>query len=99
MLVHTVYFYFKESVSEEQIAANIEGARELGKIETVKEMYVGTQADVTIRPVSVTGWKFSITVLLANVPDHDIYQDHPIHLDYIAKYKDLWEKVTVFDAD
>ena len=99
MLVHTVFFYFKEGVSEEELEANKAAALGLGRIETVKQIFVGTQANVAIRPVSVTGWGFALTVIFDNAADHDVYQDHPIHLEFIKGFSHLWEKVRVFDAD
>ena len=99
MLVHTVYFYFKEGVSDADIAANIEGAKALGSVETVHALYVGTQADVKERPVTVRGWGFSMTALFNSIDDQNIYQAHEKHDEYIANFSGLWEKVQVFDAN
>ena len=31
--------------------------------------------------------------------DHDRYQTHPRHLEFVASCKDLWKTVRVFDSE
>ena len=99
MLVHTVFFYLKSTVGEDEKAAFINEVKRLGEIQTVKSIYVGTPADTPIRPVIQRDYSVALTVVLENLQDHDIYQDHKIHHDFIARNNHLWEKVVVFDAD
>ena len=98
MLVHSVYFYFKPEVTEEQIANCRKMAEGLEKIETVKALYVGSPAAVPERPVVVRGYEFSLTVLFESIEDHNAYQVHPTHEEYATVNGPLWEKVRVFDS-
>ena len=100
MLVHTVFFKFTESSTEADVQSCADDARNLlGKIETVKALYVGSPADTEVRPVSVRDFDLSLTVLFENIDDQNVYQDHPLHDEFIANSKENWAKVSVYDAD
>jgi hypothetical protein len=100
MLVHTVLFYFKPEVTEARIEACASDARNLlTKIETVKELYIGSPADTEVRPVSVLDFGLSLTVIFESLADHNSYQAHPLHDEFIANQKEIWDKVAVQDAD
>lgn len=100
MLVHTVFFKFTEASTEAQIQSCADDARNLlSKIETVKALYVGSPADTEVRPVSVRDFHLSLTVLFDNIADQNVYQDHPLHDEFIANNKENWGSVSVYDAD
>ena len=100
MLVHTVLFYFKPETTEAQIEACASDAKNLlTKIETVKELYIGSPANTEIRPVSVRDFELSLTVIFESLADHDVYQAHPLHDQFIANHKEIWDKVAVQNAD
>jgi len=99
MLVHNVYFYFKESATPDQVARCMEAAAGLRRIETVRHLWVGTPAKVPDRPALEKGWAFALTVVFDSVSDHNSYQEHALHLEFVSGFKDLWEKVVVYDAD
>jgi hypothetical protein len=40
-----------------------------------------------------------LTVVLKNLDDHDLYQEDPVHLNFIKECSHLWKKVQIFDAD
>mgnify|MGYP002629775483 CR=1 FL=1 len=99
MLVHTVFFYLKPEVSEEEKAAFMKRVEKLGEIETVVALYVGTPAETPPRPVIKTDYSVSLTAVFDHIADQNIYQDHPIHLEFVDNNKDLWTTVAVYDAD
>ena len=100
MLVHTVFFNFTETSSEADIQSCADDARSLlGKIETVKALYIGSPADTEVRPVSVRDFDLCLTVIFNSIADHDGYQVHSLHDDFIANNKNNWAKVRVYDAD
>ena len=41
----------------------------------------------------------AITVVLKDMAAHDDYQADPIHLEFIEKCKEMWERVVIYDAD
>jgi hypothetical protein len=51
------------------------------------------------RPVIEDSYDYAITVVLKDMEAHDHYQVDPIHLDFIDKCKDFWERVVIYDAD
>ncbi len=99
MLVHTVYFYLKDEVTESQAAAFAEDVKTLGGIETVKHIWVGTPAATPERPVIDNSYGVGLTTVFDSLADHDVYQVHELHLSFIARNKDLWAKVQIYDAD
>ena len=56
-------------------------------------------ADTEARPVSVRDFDLCLTVIFDSIADHDVYQVHTLHDDFIANNKDNWAKVRVHDAD
>jgi len=99
MLVHTVYFYLKPDVSEEGTAAFIKQVEGLGAIETIDAMHVGTPAATPVRPVVKNDYSVAVTVVFKTMADHDVYQDHQVHSDFIENNKHLWDTVVIYDAD
>lgn len=99
MLVHTVYFYLKSDLTAAQRETFRQEVAKLGTIPHVKAFYLGTPAAVTARPVVDLSFSFAITCLFENVAAHDVYQSHPDHLAFIARCKDLWSRVQVYDAE
>lgn len=99
MLVHSVYFYLKEGVSHlerTELRKSIEG---LEKIETVHGFYLGTPAATPDRPIIDKGYAFAMTILFRTLEDHNTYQVHPIHQEFVQANGRLWEKVVIYDAD
>ena len=99
MLVHSVFFYLKPDVSEEQTAAFMKQVEGLGSIETVQSLHVGSPAATPKRPVIQSDYSVGLTVLFKSLVDHDVYQVHQVHNDFIANNSHLWDKVVIFDAD
>jgi len=98
MLVHSVFFWLKPELGDEERAAFREGLESLRGIETVTDLYIGSPAD-THRPVIERTYTFGLTVLLAGMPEHDAYQVHPLHQAFLARFGDCWERVLIYDAD
>ena len=99
MLVHTVYFWLKDDMTEEEVAAFQQGLESLEGIESADAVYVGTPSDTPQRPVVDNSFSFALTVLLKDMPAHDAYQAHKLHQSFLAKFASNWNKVTIYDAD
>jgi hypothetical protein len=39
----------------------------------------------------------ALAVHFADAAGHDVYQKHPLHLEFIERNKSCWERVRVFD--
>ncbi len=99
MLVHSVYFFLKETVSDSEIIEFGKSVEALADIETVHGFYLGTPAATPDRPIIEKGYAFAMTILFQTMEDHNIYQEHPLHQAFIRNNKRLWEKVVIYDAD
>ena len=99
MLVHTVIFWLKEGLSEDQRNIFIKEVNTLGGISSVDSFLLGTPAATPKRPVVEDSYDFAITVVLKDMVAHDEYQADPIHLEFIDNCKEMWERVVIYDAD
>lgn len=50
------------------------------------------------RPVNVRDFHVALLVVFANRQAHDDYQTAPRHLDFIARNRENWASVRVFDS-
>ncbi len=99
MLVHTVLFNLNPEMNAEQRAAFEADARALGKIEVVRQIHLGKPAATPPRDAVKSDYDYMLTVIVDNVRDHDIYQDHQLHHRFVARHKEFFIKIQVFDAD
>lgn len=97
-LIHNVYFTLKNPQSKEDQAALVEGLKTLKTIEVVKKAHIGLIATTEKREVVDTDWQVSESLFFDNEADQQIYQDHPIHHEFIKNYSHFWSKVRVFDS-
>lgn len=95
--VHHVFFWLKNPDSAADKAALIAGLEQLGAISEIKLLHIGTPA-ATNRPVIDTSYSVSLLTLFDNAADQDIYQEHPVHLKFIADCAHLWERVLIYDS-
>lgn len=95
--IHTVFFWMKEDVTQEAIKEfNNVGLKELAKIESLYKCYYGPPAG-TSRDVIDGSYTVAWVCHFKNAEDEALYQKDPLHLAFIEKYKDLWDKVVVYD--
>ena len=95
--IHTVYFWFKEGVTDaqkEDFKKN--GLAVLSKAPTIHKVFYGPPAG-TPREVVDNSYDFAWICHFKNSEDQNAYQVEPIHLKFIEDYKDLWERVQVYD--
>ena len=97
MFIHTVYFYMKPGTSEDARAQLSRDCREyLGKIPSVRHLWAGVPA-MTPREVVDNSYGVALTVVLDDVKGHDVYQEHPLHKEFIARNKETWQSVKIYD--
>ncbi len=95
--VHVVNFYLKPGLSAAEIKKFEEGVSTLEKIETLTVFNVGKPAG-TDRPVIDRSYSYCLLTVFNDEAGHDIYQEHPVHLEFIKNCNELWEKVVIFDS-
>jgi len=95
--IHTVFFWMNEGVTDEQKADFAKnGLGELMKINSIYKGYYGPAA-MTPREVVDNSYDYALVCHFKDVAAHDSYQDDPVHLKFIEDFKDLWDKVVVYD--
>ncbi len=99
MFVHTVFFWLNEEAPKAAGAQLAEDClRLLGKIPDVKGIHAGPPAN-TPREVVDNSYAVGLTVILPGRQAHDVYQDHPLHHEFIARNKAHWKRVRVYDFE
>ena len=97
-LVHSVFFWLNEDLSEADKTAFMEGVKSLAAISTVKKIYIGPPASTEARDVVDNSFSVALLVHFADVAGQDAYQIDPIHLKFVEDHKDKWTKVVVYDS-
>ena len=95
--VHHVFFYMKPEATEADRAALKAGIMTLTQIETIKEWHLGVPAP-TDREVIDSGYAFSWLTTFEDGAAEEVYQKHPVHLEFIKNNAHLWSKVIVYDS-
>lgn len=96
-LVHHVFFWLKRPGSAEDRDALIAGLRTLAAVPVVRSLQIGVPASTEQRDVVDSSFDVSELMVFDSVTDQKTYQDHPIHLEFVAKCAHLWRKVVVYD--
>ena len=97
MFIHTVYFWLKPGTTEDARNQLVHDCREyLGKVPSVKKLWAGVPA-MTPREVVDNSYAVGLTVILDDTKGHDIYQEHPLHKEFIARNKSHWDRVQIYD--
>ena len=99
MLIHTVLFWLKKDLTDEDLTLFEQKLRALEKISSVEQMFLGRPSSTTKRPVIDDTYDFCLTVALKDLAAHDVYQEDPLHLAFIENCSHMWEKVKIYDAE
>ena len=98
VFVHAVFFDAKpdtpEAVLDEMVA---DAYRILGKIPSVRTIASGRRDVRMQRDLNDTNFTVGLMIYFDDKAGHDLYNDHELHKQYVAKYKDHFAKVRVFD--
>jgi Stress responsive A/B Barrel Domain len=97
MFLHSVFFYLNNPDSQADHDALRLGLNTLTTIEAITAAYVGTPAE-TRRPVIDHTYSFGLLLVFADQAAHDVYQEHPTHLQFVADCAHLWQRVQIYDA-
>jgi len=97
MLTHIVLFWLNETAPPTERDAILADSQELlKKIPLVRHIFQGKPAN-TPRPVVDNSYDVALCVILDDLAAHDAYQDHPLHQQFLAKHRQHWKKVLVYD--
>lgn len=97
MIVHQVFFWLHKP--EQDLNDVMEGCRLIGKIDSASDFSVGVPAKTPKREVIDDSYHIALVVYFDSIENHDVYQEHPDHLQFIADHKEKWAKVQVYDFE
>lgn len=96
--LHMVYFWVREGGTEADADAILAGChRYLAGIPGAVRMEAGKPAG-TPRDVVDNSYGVGLLVEFTDTAAHDVYQDHPDHLAFIAACSPHWSRVQVYDT-
>ncbi len=97
MFIHVVYFWMKPEATDAARQQLVADAKEyLGKIPTVRHLWAGRPA-MTPREVVDNSYDVGLCVVLDDSAGHDVYQVHELHKEFIARNKEQWARVQIYD--
>ncbi len=97
-LMHHVFFWLKEPKNQAHRQQFEKAIDKLLKVETIKMSHFGTPASTEKRDVVDNSFTYSYMVLFDSLEDQKAYQIHPVHLNFVEKNSQLWDKVIVYDS-
>ncbi|MFT5166946.1 MAG: hypothetical protein ACI8P3_002178 [Saprospiraceae bacterium] len=97
-LIHTVFFWLKEDLSDDQKATFKAGVKSLSTISHIQTFYMGPAAATEERGVVDNSYDMALINQFAKPEDQEAYQIDPIHLKFVDDCKDFWTKVVVYDS-
>lgn len=95
-LIHNVYFWLKEDITDEERKAFLHGVKQLGNVASVQRIFIGKPANTENRDVVDNSFDYSLQLWFEDQAGQNAYQIDPIHLKFV-ELQDLWTKVVVRD--
>jgi len=98
MILHSVYFYFKEDTPEHVFEQQRERIFDLNnRLSIVQLTFAGPPAGID-RKVVDNDYGMSLHMLFQDIKDHDAYQVHELHQQFVKDFQPYWTGVKVYDT-
>lgn len=98
-IVHNVYFALADNSPAAIDHLLAECRKYLDGHTGVAYFSCGKLCGSLARPVNVRDFDVALHVIFESLADHDAYQVHPRHQQFIAENKANWKQVRVFDSE
>jgi len=98
MLVHSVFFWLKDGMNEDETKMFEQGLESLTHIDSVNLGYFGAPAK-TDRPVIDKTYTYGLTIINENCDLQMEYQVDPMHKKFVNDFEKYFEKVVVYDFE
>ena len=95
--MHVVFFWLKDDQAETRTKFEAELRPFIAGVKEIRSRHIGTPAD-TDREVIDNSWDYSLVLGFDSKKEHDIYQEHTLHKQFIENASSLWTKVLVYDS-
>lgn len=93
--VHMVFFWLNDGVDADEFIKTT--GKFISQVKEVNSYHLGKPAG-TPREVVDNSYSVSLVVTFDSKEDQDIYQSHPVHVQYVEDNKDKWNKVQIYDS-
>ncbi len=95
--LHVVFFWLINDKPETRDRFLGELKKFIDGVELIKTRHIGSPAD-TNREVIDSTYSYSLILSFDSKKEQDLYQEHPLHKEFIENASSLWEKVQVYDS-
>ena len=95
--VHVVFFWLIDDAGETRAKFMTELRKFIDHVDVIKTKHIGSPAN-TDRDVIDNTYSYSLILSFDSKQEHDLYQEHPLHKEFIANASSLWKKVLVYDS-
>jgi hypothetical protein len=99
MVVHNVFFALNENTPATRQKLIDDCRKYLSGHTGVAYFSAGLLSPSLARPVNDREFDVALHVVFRSMADHDAYQAHPRHQQFIDENKPNWKKVRVFDSE
>jgi len=97
-VAHNVFFKLTDR-SPEKITEMVDACKKYLNVQPgIAFFAAGPLVKELARPVNDLDWDVGLHLVFVDKAAHDLYQDDPIHNQFIAEMKPNWAKVRVFDS-
>ena len=97
MFTHVVLFWLKPDAPAEARERLLDDCRSLlAGIETLRFFDAGQPA-MTPREVVDNSYHVGLLTVFADKAGHDIYQEHPLHQEFLRRNKPYFDRVRIYD--
>lgn len=97
MLMHTVYLWLRDDLTELDRHALQDGLRVLTTAPSVIHGYVGIPADIT-REIVDRSYAYSLVLIFNDMEGHNKFQNDPRHHHFRNTFRTYWKKVLIYDS-
>lgn len=97
-MIHSVFFWLKEDLTEAQLAAFRKGLYSLADVPSTSGVYIGPPEVTENRFVVDDSYDYALLIHFDDLAAHDAYQVDPIHQKFVETHAKDWSKVVVYDS-
>ncbi|MCK5207115.1 MAG: Dabb family protein [Cyclobacteriaceae bacterium] len=99
-MLHNVYFWTKEGVSDIELKKFEQGIKDfVSAVKEIQKVEIGVPAPTEDRDVVDHSFGYALFIWFKSIDDHNVYQKHHAHEKFINDFSGLWEKVKVYDSE
>ena len=99
MMIHSVYFWLNEGLTDEQRGEFEAGLRKLFEIDVIASGKIGSPANTPQRPVTQNSFDYALFLEFNSVDDHNTYQDCAEHHVFVDAFSKWFKTVNVYDTE